>query len=132
MPGRTLQTFPRERFGGVRADGPEVNDSHVALADPTRRAICQHLAHGRPIVGQLVSLFPMSPAGRVAASSSAQREVFDIRRTRLSGGGGRRRRWHRQRLAAVPIIRIHDLESCLAAVVKQGGTVVVPPFQSEA
>ena len=36
-------------------------------------------------------------------------------------------RWHRQRLAAVPIIRIHDLESRLAAVVKQGGTVVVPP-----
>ena len=32
----------------------------AALADPTRRAICQRLAHGRATVGQLASLFPMS------------------------------------------------------------------------
>ena len=60
MFGRTLQTFPRERFVASDADGPEVNDSYVALADPTRRAICQRLAHGRATVGQLASLFPMS------------------------------------------------------------------------
>ena len=31
-----------------------------ALADPTRRAICQRLAHGRATVGQLADLFPIS------------------------------------------------------------------------
>ncbi len=31
-----------------------------ALADPTRRAICQRLAHGRASIGQLAALFPIS------------------------------------------------------------------------
>ena len=31
-----------------------------AVADPTRRAICQRLAHGRATVGQLAALFPIS------------------------------------------------------------------------
>jgi len=31
-----------------------------ALADPTRRAICQRLSHGQATVGQLAALFPMS------------------------------------------------------------------------
>ena len=38
----------------------DVNPSFAALADPTRRAICQRLAHGRATVGQLAALFPMS------------------------------------------------------------------------
>jgi DNA-binding transcriptional ArsR family regulator len=32
----------------------------AALADPTRRALCQRLAHGRATVGQLAALFPIS------------------------------------------------------------------------
>ena len=31
-----------------------------AVADPTRRAICQRLAHGGATVGQLAALFPIS------------------------------------------------------------------------
>jgi hypothetical protein len=54
----TLQTFPREHFGGVRCWRPRGKYRLVALADPTRRAICQRLAHGRATVGQLASLFP--------------------------------------------------------------------------
>ena len=38
----------------------DVNPALVALADPTRRAICQRLAHGRATVGQLAALFPIS------------------------------------------------------------------------
>jgi DNA-binding transcriptional ArsR family regulator len=38
----------------------DVNPTLVALADPTRRAICQRLAHGRATVGQLAGLFPIS------------------------------------------------------------------------
>ena len=38
----------------------DANPSFAALADPTRRAICQRLAHGRATVGQLAALLPMS------------------------------------------------------------------------
>ena len=39
---------------------PDVSSALVALADPTRRAICQRLAHGRATAGQLAALFPIS------------------------------------------------------------------------
>jgi DNA-binding transcriptional ArsR family regulator len=38
----------------------DLDGCFVALADPTRRAICQRLAHGRATVGQLAALFPIS------------------------------------------------------------------------
>ena len=50
----TLQTFPREHF----LVASEISNSLVAVADPTRRAICQRRAYGRATVGQLASLFP--------------------------------------------------------------------------
>jgi DNA-binding transcriptional ArsR family regulator len=37
-----------------------VDSTLTALADPTRRAICQRLAHGRATLGQLAGLFPVS------------------------------------------------------------------------
>jgi len=37
-----------------------VDRSLAALADSTRRAICQRLAHGRATAGQLAALFPIS------------------------------------------------------------------------
>ncbi len=37
-----------------------LDEALSAVADPTRRAICQRLAHGRATVGQLAALFPIS------------------------------------------------------------------------
>jgi len=38
----------------------DLDRTFAALSDPTRRAICQRLAHGRATVGQLAALFPIS------------------------------------------------------------------------
>jgi DNA-binding transcriptional ArsR family regulator len=37
-----------------------LDEALAAVADPTRRAICQRLAHGRASTGQLAALFPIS------------------------------------------------------------------------
>jgi DNA-binding transcriptional ArsR family regulator len=37
-----------------------LNDTLGAIADPTRRAMLQRLAHGPATVGQLAALFPIS------------------------------------------------------------------------
>jgi DNA-binding transcriptional ArsR family regulator len=38
----------------------DLDRTFAALSDPTRRAICQRLAHGQATVGQLAALFPIS------------------------------------------------------------------------
>ncbi|NUR09429.1 MAG: winged helix-turn-helix transcriptional regulator [Nocardioidaceae bacterium] len=38
----------------------DVGAALSAVADPTRRAICQQLAHGQATTGQLAALFPIS------------------------------------------------------------------------
>jgi len=70
----------------------------LAVADPTRRAICQRLAHGRATVGQLASLFPISRP----AVSQHLRVLLDAGLVRRSG-------IHRQtpyELSPAPILEI--------------------------
>ena len=70
-----------------------------ALADPTRRAICQRLAHGRASIGQLAALFPISrPAVSQHVQVLAQAGLVET-------GDGRQRPYQ---LRAAPLLLLED------------------------
>jgi DNA-binding transcriptional ArsR family regulator len=78
-----------------------------ALADPTRRAICQRLAHGRASIGQLAALFPISrPAVSQHVRILAEAGLVET-------GDGRQRPYQ---LQAGPLLLLEDWLSGLIQV----------------
>ncbi len=70
-----------------------------ALADPTRRAICQRLAHGRASISQLAALFPISrPAVSQHVRILAEAGL-------VKTGDGRQRPYQ---LQAAPLLLLED------------------------
>jgi DNA-binding transcriptional ArsR family regulator len=79
----------------------------LAVADPTRRAICQRLAHGRATVGQLAGLFPISRP----AVSQHLRVLLDAGIVRRAGTS----RQSPYEFSPVPILEIEAWARSVAA-----------------
>jgi DNA-binding transcriptional ArsR family regulator len=83
-----------------------------AVADSTRRAILQRLAHGQATVGQLAALFPISRP----AVSQHLRVLKDAELVRTSGPG----RLSAYQLTPAPLLEIEHWASTVAATWANG------------
>ena len=83
-----------------------------AVADPTRRAILQRLAHGQATVGQLAALFPISRP----AVSQHLKVLRDADLVRISGPG----RLSAYELTPAPLLEIGQWADTLAATWANG------------
>jgi DNA-binding transcriptional ArsR family regulator len=94
----------------------------LAVADPTRRAICQRLAHGRATVGQLAALFPISRP----AVSQHLRVLLDAGLIRRTDSG----RQSPYELSPVPLLEIEAWARSVAAA-WQGAPLPAPATYRE-
>ena len=80
----------------------DLDSAFRAVADPTRRAILQRLAHGAATTGQLAALFPKISRPAVSQHLKVLREAH--------------------------LIRVASLDDARRRVVEHGGSLVVEPF----